>query len=271
MKQLIAILCSSVYLLMAQSHPGYADEHFPFLAEVSKESVNVRSGPSTNFEKIDKLSRGAQVVVLGRSFEWLKIEPLVTTKAYIRSDYLKKSDTDVAEVTGDNVNVRAAPSSSANALGQVKLGTLVKVVEKATENAEDQAKGIIGWDRIEPVIGTVAWIHQDFLKAIPGEIPASMMIAPITKSATTIKKTILLSVSSSMALRGRLEPLAQAPRENIHYEMIIDEKSIYYLEDIPQISSFANAVVDVQGSIVPDWQKKSMYPLVHINRISLVL
>ena len=48
-------------------------------------------------------------------------------------------------------------------------------------------------------------------------------------------------------------------------------KLSYYLKDIPQISFFANTVVTVEGTIVPDPQKKFMYPLVHINKIALVL
>src|SRR5580704_17173735 len=85
----MSTICSSVFLIFAFMTPGFADEHFPFLAEVIKESVNVRAGPNTNFEKVDRLNRGTQVVVLGRSYEWFKVQPLPTTKAFIRSDYLR--------------------------------------------------------------------------------------------------------------------------------------------------------------------------------------
>src|SRR5271156_2220475 len=96
-------ICSSVFLIFAFLRPGFADEHFPFLAEVSKESVNVRAGPNTNFEKIDKLNKGVDVVVLGRSYEWYKVQPLPTTKSFIRSDYLKMTGGgDIAQVSGEN-------------------------------------------------------------------------------------------------------------------------------------------------------------------------
>ena len=148
------ILCSSVILLFAHLAPGFADEHFPFLAEVSKESVNVRAGPNTNFEKIDKLNKGAQVVVLGRSYEWYKIQPLSTTKSYIRADYLSITKGEsVAVVSGNNVNVRAGANSEAASLGEVKKGTAVEILGQ--EN---------GWCSLAPVSGTVAWIHHDFLK-----------------------------------------------------------------------------------------------------------
>lgn len=241
--------------------PGFADEHFPFLAQVSKDSVNVRSGPNTNFQKIDKLSKGEQVVVIGRNFEWYKIQPLSTTKEYIRSDYLKSNGADgSAEVLGDNVNIRCAASSDASSLGEVKKGTMVQVLDATN-----------GWSRLKPVEGAVAWIHQDFLNKVSDEIPAGKLIPAIETSPTVTRQESIKIITSSISLHGRMEPLAQSPRGDVHYEIIIDEKSVYYLQDIPQISYFANSVVDLEGSIVPDWQKKSMYPLVHINKISLVL
>ena len=139
--------------------PGFADEHFPFLAEVSKESVNVRAGPNTNFEKVDKLTKDTKVVVLGHRYEWYKVQPMPTTKEYVRSDYVKMTEGSlmIAAVTGDNVNVRARPSSNAATLGEIKKGILVKVVSQTN-----------GWSEISPVAGTAAWIHQDFLKQVSG-------------------------------------------------------------------------------------------------------
>ena len=258
----IFTICSSVFLIFALIAPGFADEHFPFLAEVSKGSVNVLAGPNTNFEKIDKLNKGAQVVVLARSYEWLRVQPLSTTKEYIRSDYLKiKQGEDIAVVLGDNVNVRSSANSDAASLGEIKKGTLVKVVEKVS-----------GWYRLLPVAGTAAWIHQDFLQEISADVPAALLIAPVQLPLVAVvehapEKKIVETVS----LQGTLSVLPQAAGEDVHYEIIIDDKNIYYIKDIPQISFFANTVVTVEGAIIPDPQKKFVYPLVHINKIALVL
>jgi len=254
------IFCSSVFLIFAFIAPGYADEHFPFLAEVSKESVNVRAGPNTNFEKVDKLSKGAQVVVIGRSFEWYKIQPLASTKEYIRSDYLKIKNGNIGVVLGDNVNIRASANSNAASLGEVKQGALVKV--EGQEN---------GWSRLETVAGTGAWVHQDFLKEKSGDVPSSLLAPTVEWPANADREESIKIITSSISLQGTLEPLAQSPRADVHYEIVIDQKSVYYLQDIPQIANFANSVVEVEGDVVPDWQKKSMYPLVHIKKIALVL
>ena len=263
-------ICSSVFLVFVLTRPGYADEHFPFLAEVSKESVNVRAGPNTNFEKVDKLSKHSKVVVLGRSYEWFKVQPLPTTKAFIRSDYLDiKGEGVLAIVLGENVNVRCRPSSDAASLGQVKKGTLVKVLEKTQ-----------GWCRLDVVEGTAAWIHQDFLRKVSEEVPSSMMITKLERSSSPVVSEISKNVPETrpekivienVTLQGKLQALVMAPSEDIHYKIMIDEKTVYYLKDVPQMSFFANAVVSVEGSVIEDPLKKYIYPVVHITKIALVL
>lgn len=261
----ISTICSSVFLIFAFITPGFADEHFPFLAQVIKESVNVRAGPNTNFEKIDKLSKGSQVVVLGRSYEWYKIQPLPTTKAYIRSDYLNIAKGEsIAVVLGDNVNIRCSANSEAASLGEVKKGTRVKVLGQAN-----------GWSLLAPVSGTAAWIHQDFLKQTSADVPASLLVQDIKGSPAPVVanslKAVVPGVSPWVTMRGTVEALVVPKDGNVHYEIVLGDKSVFFLQDIPQIASFCNTVVDVEGAIVPDPQKKLMYPLLHINKIALVL
>jgi len=261
----VSTICSSVILICALTAPGFADEHFPFLAEVSKESVNVRAGPNTNFEKIDKLNKGDEIVVLGRSYEWYKVQPLPTTKSYIRADYLKiKEGQEVALVLGDNVNVRSSANSEAASLGEVKKGTLVKVLGQSQ-----------GWCRLSPVAGTAAWIHQDFLKEKSTEVPVSMLIPVIQGTAVEAPQIsapkIPAPLSPWVSMRGTVEVLVQSPEPGVHYEIVFEDKSVFYLQDMPQLSFFCNTVVDIEGAIVPDPPQKLMYPLLHINKIKLVL
>lgn len=249
----VFIICSSVFLAVSFISPGFADEHFPFLAEVSKESVNVRAGPNTNFEKIDKLNKGVHVVVLGRTYEWYKIQPLSTTKTYIRSDYLTIAKGDKsAFVIGDNVNVRSQANSQSASLGELKKGVSVQILGQ--EN---------GWCSIGPVKGVFAWIHQDFLKEISEDVPQEI--------PTTAVKTSPSELNPWVSMRGKVEALVQSPQKDIHYEIVMDDKSVFYLQDMPRIEFFCNTVVDVEGLIVPDPEKKFMHPILHISRVSLVL
>jgi SH3-like domain-containing protein len=267
MSNKLSILCSSVFLAFAFMAPGFADEHFPFLAEVSKESVNVRAGPNTNFEKVDKLSRGAQVVVLGRSFEWYKVQPMATTKCYIRSDYLSTTASGgVAVVIGNNVNVRASANSNAASLGEVKKGTMVRIL------GQDK-----GWSMLSAVAGTAVWINQDFLKQVSPDVPSSMLlqagkaVLPGAAVADQVVTTPKAPVSPWTSMRGTVEALVQSPDKDVHYEIVLGNKSVFLLKDIPQLGSFCNTQVDLDGALVPDPQKKLMYPVLRINKIVLVL
>jgi SH3-like domain-containing protein len=255
------IFCLTAFLAFVSVATGFASDHFPYLAEVSKESVNVRSGPNTNFEKIDKLSKATKVVVLGRNFEWLKVQTFPTTLAFIRSDYLKKQRGDVYVVLGENVNIRCKAGSNASSLGEVKKDTLVKVISEAD-----------GWSRIQPPAGTAAWIHQDFLKEISPDVPSELMSPAVhLPEETAVKVSSGRIITQTVSLQGTLSALATPPGDDVHYEIVIDNKSIYYLQDIPSLSNFANTVVMVDGTVVPDPQKNYRNPLLHINKIELVI
>ena len=145
-------ICSSVFLTIGLCALGYADEHFPFLAQVSKQSVNIRAGANTNFEKLDKVSQGVEIIVLGKSFDWYKVQLPRSAKAYIRADYLTVGENLIAEVIGDKVNIRAAANSDATSLGMIKKGEPVKVITQ-----------INGWCQVEPPAEAAGWVRQDFL------------------------------------------------------------------------------------------------------------
>ena len=127
-----------------------------------------------------------------------------------------------------------------------------------------------------PVAGTAAWVHQDFLKEISADVPVSLLIRAIQGPSAVISKDSLKVVpaageSMGVSMRGTVKALVGPAQGNAHYEIVLDNKSVFYLQDIPQISFFSNTLVDVEGAIVPDPQKKFVHPLLRINKIALVL
>ncbi|HLD88450.1 MAG TPA: SH3 domain-containing protein [Candidatus Omnitrophota bacterium] len=117
--------CSSVFLCLVFAQ-GYADEHFPFLGEASKESVHIRAGANINFESLGKLNKGGQVVVTGRHYEWYKVQLPAAASAYVRADYVKDTGNTTGTIMTDKVNVRARSNSESSSLGQMNKGDLVK-------------------------------------------------------------------------------------------------------------------------------------------------
>ncbi len=224
---------------------GHADEHFPFLAQVTRESVNVRAGGNTNYEKIDRLSSGASVAVLGKQYEWYKVQLTKTAQAYIRADYLKIGEGLSAQVVGDKVNVRARASSDASSLGQLPKGTMVNVVEQVN-----------GWCRIEPPGGIYGWIHQDFLTMTSPVVPQEVLAKPAIVTAVPVVLPVVKAHGYVQAVQGS--------SDQVVYQLIADGQVLYELQEIPDMVRFTQALVDVEGTVAP-------HSPMHITKITLVL
>ena len=162
------ILCSSVFLCLVFAQ-GYADEHFPFLGEASKESVHIRAGANINFESLGKLNKGGQVVVTGRHYEWYKVQLPAAASAYVRADYVKDTGNTTGTIMTDKVNVRARSNSESSSLGQMNKGDLVKLVEQVPPRLGGGQ--VNGWWKIEPPASAEGWVRADLM--IPAPPPAN--------------------------------------------------------------------------------------------------
>jgi len=246
-------ICSSVFLIVGLCASGYADEHFPFLAQVSKKSVNIRAGANTNFEKIDQLSEGAEVIVLAKSFDWYKVQLPLTAKAYVRADYLKIKQNSMAELIGDKVNIRAAANSESASLGMIKKGEAVKVIAQVND-----------WWQIEPPVQAAGWIRQDFLSVKSATVDATTLTnakAPMPANTTALK---LIEV------KGMLKAIAGSDSQ-ARYQLVADDQMVYYIQSIPDLDCFKGAKVSVKGFIVADPDHTHAHPILHAAHVSLLL
>lgn len=234
---------------------GYADEHFPFLAQVVKKSVNIRAGANTNFERLDQLNQGDEVIVLSKTFDWYRVQLSPTAKAFIRADYLKITQNSTAVLIGDKVHIRAAADSNATSLGMITQGTIVKVIAQ-----------INGWWQIEPPAQAVGWIRSDFLSFKSQDIKSSL-----TKDSKKAQVQAQVKAQESIAtveVKGKLA-LLKVPLVDVRYELIIDGKTGYYLRSKVDLSRFNGAVVLVKGIVKSDTNFE--HPLLEIKHISLLL
>lgn len=95
-------------------------------------SVNVRSGPGTNYKAITKVKTGTQVEVLDNTTnpEWWKIK-VNGKEGYITSEYLVLTTSNTA-VTTEKTIMRAEAGSSYRTLATLESGTQVTVLDNAT-------------------------------------------------------------------------------------------------------------------------------------------
>ncbi len=247
-------ICSSVFLVIGFCALGYADEHFPFLAQVSKESVNIRAGANINFEILNQLTQGAELVVLGKSYDWYKVQLPPTTKVYIRADYLKIVGYLMGELIGDKVNIRAVANSDSSSLGILKEGELLKLVTQTKD-----------WWQVEPPLEAIGWVRRDFLTVKSLKVDSSLIRAPIVLQE--------ISKDSSLAtieVKGRLVFLEQ-PKADMRYKLVVDDKTTYYLQSVPNMNKFKGAMVIVKGLIVSDEKHQYEYPVLRTISLSLLL
>jgi SH3-like domain-containing protein len=246
-------ICSSVFLIFCFYAIGHADEHFPFLAQVTKESVNIRAGANTNFEIVDKLNKGAELVVLAKSFDWYKVQLPISARSYIREDYLKVLSHSIAQVIGNNVNIRVAANSESTSLGQVKKGEYVRVITQMN-----------GWWQIEPPAQAYGWIRQDFINLKTKHVAADLMRLPLQGPGQVPVKG---ASPNAIDVKGRLIPITA--QVDTRYELQINGKAAYYVQNIPNIDRFKGAMVLIKGIVSSD--NRYDHPMLRTINISLLL
>ncbi|MDP8211874.1 MAG: SH3 domain-containing protein [Candidatus Zapsychrus exili] len=84
---IILFLCSGAYGADA-SLSASGQNIFPFVAEPTKDSVNVRAGQSVNFEKLCKVSIGEEVFVVGSQYSWYKIKLPNRAISFVSKKYI---------------------------------------------------------------------------------------------------------------------------------------------------------------------------------------
>ena len=117
-----------------------------------KTYVNIRSGPSTEYEAIGKLYKGCVANVLGYEGDWVKIQSGNLEEGYIRGDYLligwdaeekiEENCDKVATVNCSVLNVRTGMSTKDSIYDQIPRGESYYVVEEY----EEWVKIVLGQD-----------------------------------------------------------------------------------------------------------------------------
>ena len=146
---------------------------------VNATSLNVRSGPSTSYSIIGKLTNGTKVEVISTSNGWSKINYDGQT-GYVSSDYLsssapESSTTTTKYVNATSLNVRSGPSTSYSIIGKLTSGTKVEVI--STSN---------GWSKIN-YNGQTGYVSSEYLSNSASDSSSS--------TSSSVNKVISLAKS----------------------------------------------------------------------------
>ena len=221
--------------------------------------MNVRAGANANFEILAKLKQSDEIVVLGQNFAWYKIQLPAGIGVFIRADYVKELPGHIGEIIGSKVNVRAKADSNSSVLGQLSKGDYVHLVKQFGD-----------WWITEPPAHSFAWIHADLVTLKSAQVPSDMLTKELRGKDLPEPKPLgpEAPVVVSVSIQGKIKSLSDVVvgMDNIHYQVLVDDKPVYYLQDASGLDHFNNAVVHIDGIVTPG--NKSV---LSIKRIFLVL
>ena len=255
-----------IYLLPCSSAFAQSGS-FPYLAEITADQVNIRAGQSPNFERMLRMKKGEDIVVVDRQFSWLKVRLPQSADVYINKKYAQLLDSSRAQVLTDHLNVRALADTNSTILGQLDKGDIV-FVKEATEE----------WLKIQPNSKVFGWIADNYVSFKSKVIPqAEALLSSQEEKIEEVlpvkpaeKLPAVAVASSQLFAKGFLESKQEG--DVIQYK-ITDENQKEYKLKIEEglIKKFLHYKVFVQGHLSPVDPSAPNNPTLIISNIQLVL
>lgn len=112
--------------------------------------VNLRGGPSLNYNVVVRVTSGNTVTVLDESYEWNRVTVVQngqTYSGYMHDSFLNKTSSSARVTTrnGGKVNLRSGPGKNYGSIGSLPTGTVVSVLLRGSDWAQISAGGVTGF------------------------------------------------------------------------------------------------------------------------------
>ena len=114
------------------------------MVSVSRDDVNLRSGPGTRYSADWVLGKGFPLKIVGRRGDWLQVQDFESDKGWILRSLTSNTAYHVVKVK--SANMRSQPTTSSRVVGKVSYGDTLKTLERRTGWVKVQRDGSIrGW------------------------------------------------------------------------------------------------------------------------------
>lgn len=159
-----------------------ADRRFPGKGVVTGDNVNVRSGPGTNWYRVQMLARGTVVTLAGEKHGWYKIVPPARSFSWVaRDDVAPGRSEGFVQTRSDNVPVRAGSRFTD------ERHVIQKLLSKGTQLKVTGEKG--EWYKVEPPEGSYVWISAKWTaRSAKITKPAAVTTRAVTTQPAQDKK-----------------------------------------------------------------------------------
>ena len=132
----LAVLAASSLLTMTA---GLAAE----FVSISKDGVNLRSGPDTKYASLYELPAGYPLQVLEKKGDWLKVKDYENDQGWVFSQMVSK-DQYVIVVVNEG-NARSGPGAEFDKVGSVVKEVILKKVTQKGEWIQFEHPQLKGW------------------------------------------------------------------------------------------------------------------------------
>lgn len=166
------------------------------LGVISGTEVNIRNGSSTDSSVIRKGNNNEVFTVTASHNGWYKVNGNGITGGFINFDFFKITSAD-AQVAGNGVNIRKAPSKSAEIITSMNLGAPITITEQTGD-----------WYSFN-YNNTPAYIYKEYVKGtfISGVPEVSQVETSQKKSETVTEAT---TQATTQAPKASVEAYAPA-------------------------------------------------------------
>ncbi len=184
---------------------------FPYVAEITGDNVNIRSGRGTNYYSCGKLNKGDRVKVVDHQLGWSCIVPPAGSFSWISTKYIgiDPDKPTVGIVTGDGVLVYAGsdlikPMHSTTKQPKLNWGDKVKLLGEVKDN----------YYKIAPPAGAYLWVSTQYTKALGpvGKVPPTVVVPPPTVVRPPVVVRTDISAEATLKKYKALENLIEAER-----------------------------------------------------------
>ena len=110
---------------------------------VSRDGVNLRSGPDTKFEVVYELPVHYPLKIMSKKGEWLQVSDFENDRGWIFSSLVSKTPYVIVKVKEGNV--RSGPGTNYDKVGSVVREVIMKKVKRKGDWVKVQHPKLSGW------------------------------------------------------------------------------------------------------------------------------
>lgn len=146
-------------LLLAPAVTAYAQDTTVYTAQVTGESVRLRSGPSLAHPPVHVLAKGEALTVVAEQDGWAVVRLPAAAPCWLSADFVKANENTYV-VTADKVNLRVTPDTKYFSVGQVDKDVVLTAV--LGEDGKPLAEN--GFVRVVPPATALGAVSLEFIE-----------------------------------------------------------------------------------------------------------